>query len=411
MVKDISILNYDYILPEERIPKHPFPERDECRLLLHTSKGEIYHKKFKDLPDLLPPACLLVWNDTKVINARLIFHKDSGAVIEIFLLEPVRPADYEQNFQEKERCTWKCLVGNLKKWKEGFLKLEIPLQKEHSLFLSAEKIKKLPKGEIEIEFTWNDPEVSFSQIIEAVGSIPIPPYLNRDSEEADSIDYQTVFALRKGSVAAPTAGLHFTPRVIDGIKAHGVDIEKVTLHVGAGTFRPVKDEKIGAHEMHSEPFTVTKLLIEKLWKCKKEGRPIVATGTTTVRTLESLPYIAGHIAMGSCRPFVVEQWEPYDEKELPGIMESLSILGDYMQKRDIGSFTASTSIMIAPGFPWRLTDVIITNFHQPRSTLLLLVSSFIERKNGADEWKRIYETALDEGYRFLSYGDAMLLVN
>lgn len=407
MVKNICINDFDYILPDNRIPLYPLEKRDECKLLVRTPQGNTYHKIFKLLPDLLPPGALLLCNDTKVINARLHFHKNSGASIELFLLEPVIPADYALSFQSRESCIWKCLVGNSKKWKEGKIYAEVPMEGNRSLNVFALRINNLPDGTAEIEFSWNNPDLSFGQILEYAGKIPIPPYLNRDSEDSDIIDYQTVYARAKGSVAAPTAGLHFTPQVFDGLEAHGIQVGKVTLHVGAGTFRPVKNDKIGEHEMHSEPFTVSRKLIEQLIEWKTQGKPVVAVGTTTVRTLESLPYIGKSLADGSKNPFIVTQWDPYqtDAEQL----DTLTALKCIIQKLDeekSDAFTASTSIMIAPGFKWRLTDCMVTNFHQPKSTLLLLVSSFM----GNDSWKNMYEEALRNDYRFLSYGDACLLI-
>lgn len=401
MVKDICIDDFDYNLPEEKIPLHPLEKRDECKLLLRTSFGKIFHRKFKELPDLLPPGVLMVCNDTKVINARLPFQKDTGASIEIFLLEPVAPADYALSFQAQQKCTWKCLVGNSKKWKEGDLGLKI----NDDVILYARRNKALQEGESEIEFHWDNSSYTFANLIEQAGKIPIPPYLNRDTEESDLSDYQTVYARVKGSVAAPTAGLHFTPEVFEGLAAHGVDVEKVTLHVGAGTFRPVKSDTIGGHPMHAEPFTVTQALIKKLITAKEKGMSVTAVGTTTVRTLESLPYIGHALKKGYERPFEVAQWSPYGEEEID-TLESLKAISDYLSKKGAASITASTSIMIAPGFQWRVADIIVTNFHQPKSTLLLLVSSFI----GNAAWKIMYEEALSHDYRFLSYGDACLLM-
>lgn len=401
MVEEIRIDDFDYGLPEERIATHPLAERDKCRLLVSSPQRKLYHRIFNELPDLLPPGSLLVCNDTKVINARLTFHKDSGATIELFLLEPVEPSDYALNFQSRERCRWKCLVGNSKKWKEGTITTEIT----PFLILEARRIESYPDGASDIEFSWYNESFTFSQIIEKAGRIPIPPYLNRESEESDSEDYQTIYARVKGSVAAPTAGLHFTPKVFEGLAAHGVKTDKVTLHVGAGTFRPVKSETIGDHAMHSEPFTVGRDLIEDLIKWEEEGRPIVAVGTTTVRTLESLPFIGWALKEGVDRPYQISQWVGYKGPEFD-TLESLKTILNQMKKEEAESLTASTSIMIAPGFKWRLVDWMVTNFHQPKSTLLLLVSSFL-----GGEWKKIYDEALKEGYRFLSYGDACLLGN
>lgn len=412
-VKEINIADFDYDLPDEMIPPHPSEKRDECRLLLYSPERRIYHKRFKELGGLLPVGSLLVWNDTKVINARLHFRKETGAEIEIFLLEPGDPSDYEVNFQRKDRCVWKCLVGNLKKWKNGTLSMKIDFEQDPVIF-NAAKYGEMTDGSIEIEFSWDNPQITFSQIIEKEGTIPIPPYLNRESEERDNKDYQTVFARWSGSVAAPTAGLHFTPFVIEDVRAHGIEIEKVTLHVGAGTFKPVKEETIGSHVMHSEPFEISRSLVKKLWEWKKQGKPVIATGTTTVRTLESLPYLAKLISRGVKDGFHITQWEAYDSENCPNGTDSLEIIRDYLNDNGLESITASTSIIIAPGFEWKITDGMITNFHQPKSTLLLLVSSFLDRNPESDRsgraWLKIYESAKTEGYRFLSYGDAMLLL-
>ena len=406
MVKNIQIEDFDYNLPEDRIALHPLEKRDECKLLLTTPQGHIFHRKFKELPELLPLGALMICNDTKVINARLTFHKTSGAAIELFLLEPLDPSDYALNFQSRRYCKWKCLVGNSKKWKEGEIYLDVPVSDELTIRLKAIRTFTGEEGVSEIEFYWDEPQFTFGQIIEYAGRIPIPPYLNRESEESDTEDYQTIYARVKGSVAAPTAGLHFTPQVFENLEAHAVIIGKITLHVGAGTFRPVKSETIGDHSMHSEPFTVSKNLVKQLIEWKSKDKPVVAVGTTSVRTLESLPYIGKALLRGDSNPFVISQWVPYEDDNEFDTVASLKIILDKMEKEKTESFTASTSIMIAPGFKWRITDCMVTNFHQPKSTLLLLVSSFL----GDSEWKKIYEEALEKGYRFLSYGDACLFI-
>lgn len=406
MVKEITINDYDYELPVSRIALHPLEERDECRLLLSSPQGRIYHRIFFELPDLLPAGTLMVCNDTRVINARLGFHKESGAAIELFLLEPIVPADYALNFQSRKSCVWKCLVGNSKKWKEGEIYLDID-----NLRIKAKRLQATSDGASEVEFSWDNTDYTFGNILEHAGKIPIPPYLNRESEKSDLADYQTVYAEVKGSVAAPTAGLHFTPEVFEALAAHGTEVGKVTLHVGAGTFRPVKSEKIGEHPMHSEPFTVTRQLVEKLIEWKKAGRTVVAVGTTTVRTLESLPYIGHRLLTGNEGLLHVDQWEAYIDKENEGFdtVQALEAILYYMNKENRETMTASTSIMIAPGFKWRITDCMVTNFHQPKSTLLLLVSSFLGDDTHRGEWRKIYQEALAHDYRFLSYGDACLL--
>ena len=410
MVKDIKIDDFDYDLPDGFIPKYPLKKRDECRLLLHAPQDLIFHRKFKELPDLLPPGSMLICNDTKVIRARLNFQKESGASIEIFLLEPILPSDYVINFQSTEKCRWKCLVGNLKKWKDSDLHRIIKVVDGRQVTLYAHKSHSLPEGGIAIDFYWDNSEVIFSTIIENAGTIPIPPYLNRESEDSDTSDYQTVYAKQQGSVAAPTAGLHFTPEIFESLKAHGVTIGKLTLHVGAGTFRPVKSPTIGQHEMHAERFTISLSLIEAILCCKKAGKKIVAVGTTSVRTLESLPHIASALQQGEPEPFHLSQWKAYDHSEKYDVIESMQFLGDWMKKKKIKELTATTAIMIAPGFKWKITDAIITNFHQPKSTLLLLVASFLEKNGDFTSWRKIYEQALKSNYRFLSYGDASLLI-
>lgn len=403
MVKDLKIEDFDYNLPEKAIALHPLAERDECKLLLRTPEGRLYHRIFKELPDLLPPGALLVCNDTKVINARMEFHKETGAGIELFLLEPVEPSDYALNFQSRKSCVWKCLVGNSKKWKDGEIFKELEDSGE-KVRIKARRLENLEEGGSNILFSW-DENLEFGKMLELCGTIPIPPYLNRESEASDKEDYQTIYAREDGSVAAPTAGLHFTPKVFEGLEAHAVEVQKLTLHVGAGTFRPVKSESIGEHAMHSEPFTVTRKLIEKLIEFKEEGRPVVAVGTTSVRCLESLPYIGKSIGSGKSGDFYVDQWAPYTGEDFSTLESLRNILGK-MKEEGSETLTASTSIMIAPGFQWRIVDCMVTNFHQPKSTLLLLVSSF----TGGDDWKNFYKEALEKGYRFLSYGDACLLL-
>ena len=413
MVQEIKIEDFSYNLPDEKIPRHPLIQRDQCKLLLRTANGKIYHRRFKELADLLPVGTMLVCNDTKVINARLLFHKPTGAEIEIFILEPIEPSDYALNFQSTGKCVWKCLVGNLKKWKEGYVTLNVPLSEDRIIELKALKLRDLEEGGCEIEFSWKNSGLTFGTLLEQAGKIPIPPYLNRESEERDLQDYQTIYARIKGSVAAPTAGLHFTPAVFDDLSAHAIPVEKLTLHVGAGTFRPVKSDRIGGHEMHSEPFTISKDLISKLIKWKQERRPVAAVGTTTVRTLESLPYIGLGIIKGKENPFHITQWEAYESSSEIDEIEALQSIYNRMVEEKKESITATTAIMIAPGFKWHIVDVMVTNFHQPQSTLLLLVSSFLESDsvNGErDNWKEMYEVALKEDYRFLSYGDACLLI-
>lgn len=411
-IKNIRIADFDYLLPDEKIPRHPLRERDSCKLLVSRPDGSIEHHRFSELPELLPNDSVLVCNDTRVINARIHFEKLTGSRIEIFLLEPISPADYVLMFQSVGSCRWGCLVGNLKRWKEGPLRKELKIG-DKTVTLTAHKVKPLEGNGWEILFEWDYPEVTFATVVDAAGYIPIPPYLKRESEATDSEDYQTVYARVQGSVAAPTAGLHFTPELFDRLMSAGVEIVPLTLHVGAGTFQPVKSDTIGGHPMHTEVFSVDRSSLEKLIEAKKLGRPITAVGTTSVRTLESLPYLGADILAGK-EDLHVDQWQPYQEGQrmsADGVAELKAIL-DYMEGKGIDTLTASTSIMIAPGFQWRIVDVMVTNFHQPQSTLLLLVSSFLDRKgeSSGEQWRNIYKEAFENDYRFLSYGDACLFL-
>lgn len=414
IVRDIRIEDFNYPLPDDRIARHPLAQRDACKLIVSNGRGEISHHIFSALPALLPHDALLVCNDTRVINARVSFVKSTGAAIEVFLLEPCAPNDYVLMFQAQGVCRWKCLVGNLKRWKEGALSKKFIVE-GREVTLYAENIGPLDGNAREIEFRWSPAELTFASIIDKAGYIPIPPYLKRDSESSDFDDYQTVYSKIKGSVAAPTAGLHFTDRVLDDLKNKGVELHRLTLHVGAGTFQPVKSDTIGDHPMHTETFTVDRRLVEALLRALREKRQIVAVGTTTVRTLESLPYLGRAIACGD-RSMNVRQWWPYGEFPYGEFdtKDALEALLNYFDEMNCNILTASTSIMIAPGFNWRIVDRMVTNFHQPQSTLLLLVSSFLDRDsiiaNSAQlQWKEIYREALSGGYRFLSYGDACLL--
>ena len=411
-IRDIKIADFDYPLPDDRIPRHPLAERDTCKLLVSRQDGSVEHHTFSELPELLPEKTLMVCNDTRVINARIRFEKSTGSKIEVFLLEPIFPEDYVLMFQAVGSCRWGCLVGNLKRWKEGPLVKMLDID-GRKVELRASRIRPLDGNGQEILFEWDDPEVTFASVVDAAGYIPIPPYLKRDSEESDSDDYQTVYARVKGSVAAPTAGLHFTPRLFERLRNAGVYIAPLTLHVGAGTFQPVKSETIGEHPMHTEVFSVDRDSLIQIVDAKKHGRKITAVGTTSVRTLESLPYIGAQLRAGDLS-LHVGQWMPYteDDREAPrDVVADLNHIIRYMDEKGVDSLTASTSIMIAPGFHWRIVDVMVTNFHQPQSTLLLLVSSFLDRNPAESklQWRNIYEEALDHAYRFLSYGDACLL--
>lgn len=397
-VTDIKIEEFDYPLPDEQIAKHPLAERDSCRLLVRNGAGELSEHIFKELPALLPADSMLVYNNTRVINARLRMRKPTGSPIEIFCLEPESPADYQQSFAAQQRCSWMCFVGNSKKWKSGAL--EMPLRVgEKQVTLRAVRLSKTDAGSI-VEFSWDAPDVTFSQIIEAAGEIPIPPYLNRGTEESDAADYQTVFSRIEGSVAAPTAGLHFTPEVLAAIDSRDIPRRELTLHVGAGTFQPVKAETIGGHGMHSEFISVSRDLIDELARAE---RRVIAVGTTSVRTLESL-YHLGRMVTEGLEPDEVPQWYPYSGPEISAV-EALGALRDRLDARGMKRLTASTRIIIAPGYEYKVVKGMVTNFHQPQSTLLLLVSAF----TGGD-WRRMYDHALAAGFRFLSYGDAQLLL-
>ena len=399
-VQDIQIKDYIYDLPDERIAKHPLKERDMCKLLVADSRGVKADTIFAQLPDLLPADAMLVYNNTRVINARVVMHKETGARIEIFCLEPVMPADYEQNFATTTTVVWRCLVGNSKKWKGGELKAELNVGGQE-VTLTATREGNEPGASSLVRFSWTSAQpVTFAKVIEAAGVIPIPPYLNRDTESSDAADYQTVFSRIEGSVAAPTAGLHFTDNVLAAIDSRGIQRREVTLHVGAGTFQPVQGDHIGEHTMHSEFIVVKRALIEEL--IEKTGH-IYAVGTTSVRTLESL-YQAGCLISQCLWDGEVPQWYPYSP-EHPALTakEALQTLVDWLREHGEDEFVATTRVIIAPGYNYRIVSGMVTNFHQPGSTLLLLVSAMI-----GEGWREIYDYALNHEYRFLSYGDACL---
>ena len=400
--KHIKISDYNYPLPDERIAKFPLPVRDQSKLLVYRH-GEVSETRFTSLPDYLEAGELMIFNNTKVIQARLHFRKETGALIEIFCLEPIQPNDYVLNFQQTSHAAWLCMVGNLKKWKEGSLHKEMNV-KGHTITLTA------TRGECRgtshwVDFTWDNPEITFADILEVFGELPIPPYLNRETQESDKETYQTVYSKIKGSVAAPTAGLHFTERVLQALRDKGVDLEEVTLHVGAGTFKPVKSEEIEGHEMHTEYISVNRQTIEKLIA---HGGKAIAVGTTSVRTLESLYYIgvtiASHPDAGQ-EELHVRQWQPYETHPTMTTVESLQQILDYMKRHELEALHTSTQIIIAPGYTYHIVQKMVTNFHQPQSTLLLLVSAFVK-----GDWRTIYDYALAHDFRFLSYGDSSLLI-
>lgn len=401
--QQIRIEDYNYSLPDERIAKFPLSKRDESKLLLYR-EGRIGESLFKHLPDYLPEESLMVFNNTRVIQARLLFQKETGARIEVFCLEPVEPRDYALIFQQTQRCSWTCLVGNLKKWKEGPLRKSVMIGTE-TVVLQAEK-KETHGDSHRIEFTWDRPEYTFADLLDAAGVLPIPPYLHRETEKSDLQTYQTVYSKIKGSVAAPTAGLHFTPEVLGELDARGIGREEVTLHVGAGTFKPVKSETIEGHEMHTEFISVTRSAIERI---RQNLGKLIAVGTTSVRTLESLYYIGVILDSrpdASSEDLVVKQWMPYDEaNNRLSPAEALQHILDYLDRRHADRLVTATQIIIAPSYTFKLVRGIVTNFHQPQSTLLLLISAFVD-----GEWKPIYDYALSHDFRFLSYGDSSLLL-
>ena len=400
--KHIKISDFNYPLPDERIAKFPLSERDHSKLLVYRH-GAVSEDIFTSLPDYLETGEMMVFNNTKVIQARLHFQKETGALIEVFCLEPAAPNDYALNFQQTERCSWLCMIGNLKKWKEGTLRRTVEVKGREIVFTAT---RKEAYGTSHwIDFEWNDAELTFADLLEAVGELPIPPYLNRKSEESDKRTYQTVYSKIKGSVAAPTAGLHFTERVLKALDEKGIDREELTLHVGAGTFKPVKSSEIEGHEMHTEYVSVKRSTFVKLLahQCKT-----IAVGTTSVRTLESLYYLAEIVSKNpnaEQNDLHVSQWTPYEGNHEMTTEEAIRTLLDYMDRHGLETLHASTQIIIAPGYEYRIVKKMVTNFHQPQSTLLLLVSAFVH-----GDWKTIYDYALAHDFRFLSYGDSSLLI-
>ncbi len=404
MVKDIHIADYNYPLPDERIAKFPLTERDSSKLLIYRH-GEVSEDCFTSLPQHLPQGALMVFNNTKVIQARLHFRKDTGATIEVFCLEPAAPNDYALNFQTTGSCEWFCLVGNLKRWKSGTLSRTVCVKGKDVTF-SATRKESHGETSHRILFEWDSADTTFADLLEAVGELPIPPYLNRETQESDKRTYQTVYSKIQGSVAAPTAGLHFTERVLNSLDAAGIEREELTLHVGAGTFKPVKSEDIGGHEMHTEYIAVRRHTIERLIAHNGEA---IAVGTTSVRTLESLYFIGLKLASNpdaTEEELHVNQWEPYaDSPQSFTVVESLQNILDYLDRNKLTALHTSTQIIIAPGYTFRIVQRIVTNFHQPQSTLLLLVSAFVH-----GDWRKIYDYALAHDFRFLSYGDSSLLI-
>lgn len=402
-MEELLIENYNYPLPDNRIAKYPLEERDKSKLLLYKD-GDIRETQFLHIGDYLPKDTLLVYNNTKVIQARLLFHKSTGAKIEVFCLEPLLPHDYQLNLSSVTGCRWKCMVGNLKKWKQGDLSRTFVISGQ--VFTLRASLVATQGNVHHIDFTWDAPNTSFSEILDAIGVLPIPPYLNRETEERDKTTYQTVYSHIKGSVAAPTAGLHFTTELLQRLRTMGVETTELTLHVGAGTFQPVKTADANQHTMHTEIITVPKACLQNI--LHKLGH-ICAVGTTSMRTLESLYYIGVRLSNTPKEEWKdlsihVQQFEPYTICSELSARESIQNLIEYLDVTQQNTLHAETQIMIKPGYVFRIVDILITNFHQPKSTLLLLVSAFI-----GEDWRRVYRYALENDFRFLSYGDSSLL--
>lgn len=399
MIPKIKISDYTYILPDSKIAKYPLQRREDSKILIFEN-GLISDSKFSNLNEILPEKSIMVLNNTKVVPARLIFQKTSGAHIEILCLEPYSPAEYNQSFAQNKFCTWKCLIGNSKKWKESYVYFYSNGNVELEKYVLKAKVVGKENDKTLVEFSWNG-GIIFSDLMDKCGKVPIPPYLNREAEDLDTDRYQTLYAEIRGSIAAPTAGLHFSEDVFKKISEKGIEIENICLHVGAGTFIPVKSEFISDHDMHSELFTITKNTIENL--INRGDKKIIAVGTTSTRTLESLYYIGVNCIENKCiEP--VKQWDPYNETYKYSTNEALEALLEWMNKNKRDYIETKTGIIIVPGFQFRLVDVLITNFHQPKSTLLLLIAAFV-----GDYWRDIYNYALANNFRFLSYGDSSIL--
>ncbi len=397
MIPEIRIEDYNYNLPDGRIAKYPLGERDSSKLLIYKD-GKCSEDIFHNLSSYIPSSSLMVFNDTKVVPARLFFRRESGAHIEIFCLQPQSPAEYNTAFATTGKCSWQCVIGNSKRWKDDLLKYDSDVPEITAINLQARLLERQAQTGT-VEFTWEG-GMPFSGVLELCGKVPIPPYLNRDTESIDQERYQTTYARIRGSVAAPTAGLHFTERTLSDLSSKGVEMQRVCLHVGAGTFLPVKSELIADHPMHREPFIVKKQLLERL---AGKDCSLTAVGTTSVRTLESL-YYAGACCIENGAPRDVGQWEPYTREWEYSTADALQALIKYLEDNNLDELKIGTRIIIVPGFKFRLTDRLVTNFHQPQSTLLLLISAFV----GGD-WRTVYDYALKHDFRFLSYGDSSLL--
>lgn len=398
-MEQLLIEDYNYPLPDDRIAKYPLTQRDHSKLLVYRN-GKPAEDVFYNIGNYLPSDTLLIYNNTRVIQARLVFHKETGARIEVFCLEPVAPGDYQLNLSSTTGCTWKCMIGNLKKWKTGVLTSHLDLNGKPCT-LCAERIRQMGNT-FEVRFSWDDSSLSFAELLDAAGELPIPPYLNRATEESDKTTYQTVYSRIKGSVAAPTAGLHFTDEVLSGLRQRGIETAELTLHVGAGTFQPVKTEDANLHTMHTEIIAVPR---ETVFRIQQRLGHICAVGTTSMRTLESLYYIGVQLSRSLAADEIrVAQFEPYTQTCTLSSYDALQAVLDYLDKTHQTILHAATQIMIRPGYTFRIVDILITNFHQPKSTLLLLVSAFVR-----GDWKNIYDYALSHSFRFLSYGDSSIL--
>lgn len=400
----INIADFDYTLPEEKIAFYPLENRNASKLLVYK-KGEIVDSSFEKITDFLTSDHLLIFNDSRVIHARLLVKTKNGASVEIFCLEPLWPVDELQlAFQQKGKVIWKCMVGNAKRWKEP---IEIVMEIKRGELKTENEVIRVTKGEnrdgvFEVTFEW-DGDVTWAEWLESYGKMPLPPYIKRSAEKADEDRYQTVYAHHDGSVAAPTAGLHFSEKELDALKEKGVLSSNVTLHVGAGTFKPVTAETAAEHYMHREQIVITAELIRFL--LEHPEKKIIAVGTTVIRSLESIFIMGAKLKLNLENPFSVQQWEPlhFPECKQVSAKESLEMLLQYLETQNLDSLTGETALMILPGYQHKLVEGLLTNFHQPKSTLLLLIASFL-----GDEWKRIYAHALQHDYRFLSYGDANL---
>ncbi|MFC5269681.1 S-adenosylmethionine:tRNA ribosyltransferase-isomerase [Adhaeribacter terreus] len=402
--KDLKIADYVYDLPDERIAKFPLAQRDQSKLL-YFKQGAIADHTFQEIAELLPENSLLLFNDTKVVQARLFFTRPTGSVIEVFCLEPVAPtSEIQQAMQQTSSCVWRCMVGNAKKWKEPELELQFTFNGQNAT-LKAEKTAQ-EAGSYLVKFTWEPAELTFAEVLSGAGNLPLPPYFKRDVTEADQSRYQTVYAKQEGAVAAPTAGLHFTPKVFEKLSAKGIKTAYLTLHVGAGTFKPVKAEKMADHDMHAEQIIVSKALIEQL--LAHFPNPVIPVGTTSMRTLESLYWLGVKLLQNpdlKISELEVSQWQPYETQKAFPVTVTLQAILTFLAQNDTDFLPASTQIIIAPGYDFKICAGLITNFHQPGSTLLLLVAALV-----GENWKNIYAHALANNYRFLSYGDSSLLM-